>query len=108
MAGSIGFPQFHDFDDESIYKSFEKDLMRVEARNFCIQFDRNNASAAMDLDENAMRNLMQIEVRLYVLPWASTAHIRSMFLLEWSKGSLLVYRKMLIVSQISAVEEHEY
>ena len=54
---------FRDFDQESVFTAFESHFLDLGIRNFVIEFDNTAAHAAVDLDEEQIRELLKAEVR---------------------------------------------
>ncbi|MCJ1305133.1 hypothetical protein MMC08_007947 [Hypocenomyce scalaris] len=52
---------FRDFDQESVFTAFESHFLDLGIRNFVIEFDNTAAHAAVDLDEEQIRELLKAE-----------------------------------------------
>lgn len=54
-------PKFEDFDNETVYKRYEKALFQVDTQNIVIEFDETSAKSALDLTDESIRHLLHRE-----------------------------------------------
>ena len=56
---------FRDFDRESVFKNIEEHFLNPDALNLVIEFDNSTARAAIDLDDEKVKEVLNAEVRHY-------------------------------------------
>ncbi|KAK4695245.1 hypothetical protein P7C71_g2470, partial [Lecanoromycetidae sp. Uapishka_2] len=61
MAGFNTIPALHDFDDQSVYEHCEEAMLEAETRNFVIEFDSTEARAAINVEDDDMKRLLDIK-----------------------------------------------
>ena len=85
MAPAARKREMQDFDDAAVYKRYEDAVKNPNTENFVIEFDSENARAALDLDEREMQGVLEKEVNVRLAleshpqlvgsrdsPWANT------------------------------------
>ena len=85
MAPAARKREMQDFDDAAVYKRYEDAVKNPNTENFVIEFDSENARAALDLDEREMQGFLEKEVNMRLAleshpqlvgsrdsPWANT------------------------------------
>jgi hypothetical protein len=50
--------QFENFDDEEIYRQAQRRALLGSTRNFVVEFGKNSANIAFDLDEEQIQELI--------------------------------------------------
>ncbi|KAK3176454.1 hypothetical protein OEA41_007777 [Lepraria neglecta] len=61
MAAAARKPEMQDFDDAAVYKRYEDAVKNPNTENFVIEFDSENARAALNLDETRMQGFLEKE-----------------------------------------------
>ena len=54
---------FDNFDEETVFKATEEHFLKPDALNLVIEFDNSAARAAVDLDQEQIKKVLQAEVR---------------------------------------------
>jgi hypothetical protein len=61
------FENFENFDEENVYKHHRAALLNPDTRNIIIDFDNVTSFSALDVDTDAIRKIIQNEVRRVML-----------------------------------------
>lgn len=64
MANADVYPGFENFDDSSVYKSYEAAISDNETLNMVVEFDSAGASSALNIDNPAMSLVLGAKVNL--------------------------------------------
>ena len=85
MAPAARKREMQDFDDAAVYKRYEDAVKNPNTENFVIEFDSENARAALDLEEREVLGFLEKEVNMRLAleshpqlvgsrdsPWANT------------------------------------
>lgn len=54
---------FKDFDQESVFKNIGDHFLKPDALNLVVEFDSSTARAAVDLDQDQIKEVLKTEVR---------------------------------------------
>lgn len=63
MASAGSKPNFENFDDVSIFKTYETAMLDLKTENVVIDFNSEDASAVRDIDSNFMKTILESKVR---------------------------------------------
>lgn len=54
---------FNDFDEETVFETAKEHFLKPDALNLVIEFDNSTARAAVDLNQEQIKAVLQAEVR---------------------------------------------
>ena len=63
MANVGSEPNFENFDDKSIFKTYETAMLDLKTKNVVIDFNSEDAFAVRDIDSDFMKTILESKVR---------------------------------------------